>query len=103
MMCLTSNFKRSMPHWFMTTGDLLQATVSPENDIWAGASGHSLRDLVQALTLPSNSPGESALQQLLPHLQTMLNDAALQYQLKDAYYPPMKMVICRPCPANCRR
>ena len=65
-------------------GDLLQATVSPENDIWAGASGHSLRDLVEALTLPSNSPGESALQQLLPHLQTMLNDAALQYQLKDA-------------------
>ena len=33
-------------------GAVLMAMTSPENDLWADASGNSLRDLAEAIALP---------------------------------------------------
>ncbi len=69
-----------LPH----LGEALEKTQDPSNDHWNEASGNSFRDLMESLVLAQDGDPGSPLQQIEPHVESMLSSTALQYQLEDA-------------------
>ncbi len=63
-------------------GDALQRTRDTSNDRWTGASGSSLRDLLQALLLPGSAE-ESVLMAARPSLLAIIEDPLVQARLRQ--------------------
>lgn len=63
-------------------GDAIDASRSPGNDRWRGASGDSLRDLVGALLSATTEEGTRWDRALAPDLAAMMGDAGLQRRLE---------------------
>ncbi|MCK6507619.1 hypothetical protein L6R53_30345 [Myxococcota bacterium] len=64
-------------------GDALERATDDGNDLWDGASGDSLRDLVQALLVTPGEDGQSAARALRPLLLPMLQDELLVANLRQ--------------------
>lgn len=60
-------------------GGAIVASASPGNDRWRGASGHSLRDLTDALT----GGDRDVVQQISPELRRILADPTVRAALPD--------------------
>lgn len=58
-------------------GEAIMSARSPENDRWSGASGHSMRDLVEALAR------DDLMDEVSPELATLLGDAKIRRELPD--------------------
>lgn len=65
-------------------GQAIALSRSPGNDVWTGASGDSLRDLVDATLLTESADGLNLLEALRPDLGTILADDALRDRLLSA-------------------
>lgn len=77
-------------------GEAILATRSPGNDRWSGASGDSLRDLVDAAVLGPNPPIDA----LSPHLDAMLGDARFRADLERALRVRQRDGHLQPVPAQ---
>ena len=64
-------------------GQALQSATDDGNDLWSGASGDSLRDLVGALLLTPGDDGLTAVQGLRGQLLPMLEDELLVANLRQ--------------------
>jgi len=64
-------------------GQAIEQAQDTSNDRWAGASGHSLRDLAQALLLPDELTGETGIEALMPAVEPILADADLRERIID--------------------
>ena len=63
-------------------GQAIDRARSPGNDLWSGASGDSLRDLVFALLVPDDA-GSTGVERLAPALEPILGDEELRRRLLD--------------------
>jgi hypothetical protein len=76
---LNTNAER-LPELF---GDFLSRTQSPNNDIWTGASGDSLIDLIDRLLSGTNSEGASSLQALNTPMNRIAGDTTLGREVES--------------------
>ncbi|MFT5683632.1 MAG: hypothetical protein ACI8RZ_004564 [Myxococcota bacterium] len=65
-------------------GAAIQHARSPDNDRWEGASGDSLRDLVEVMLLETGGDSQTLIEALSPDLLAILTDDALRDRLLDA-------------------
>jgi len=65
-------------------GGAIDAARSPDNDLWSGASGDSLRDLLELLILGDGSDGRSVLAQVADPLLPVLDDVQVRSRLRGA-------------------
>lgn len=65
-------------------GEAVALTRSPENDLWTGASGDSLRDLVELLLFEGGADGRSTLARLSDPALAILADDLARSRLREA-------------------
>lgn len=73
--------ERPMDELVHHLGTLLEATRNPDNDEWSGASGDSLRDVLDAYYLRDVQP---VLGQIAPEAAILLTDSTLRASLEPA-------------------
>lgn len=67
----------------IAVGQAIEQAQDTSNDRWSGASGHSLRDLAQALLLPDEGTGETGIEALMPTVEPILADPDLRDRILD--------------------